>query len=176
MLRLANILAIQDKIDSPHLTRFRAPIGGILQMTIIVILITIGLGLAAASYLRKKRSTAKRARSLDSARAAGIALDDDGNINAGLTCAAMLAREEITGISYSGREREFLKLIQLISEGPQSSEDIRFLLENGYQPVVRPDGLVYVPCIENEHLSAPGEIELELEDLDAIGAKRSECV
>ena len=170
---LANFMAVPDKIESPHLTRFRAPNGGIQQMTILVIFITIGLGLAAASYIRKRKSTARRRQALDSARAAGLALDDDGNINAGLTCAAMLAREEITGIRFSGREGEFLKLIQLISEGPQSSEEIRFLLENGFQPVVRPDGVVYVPCVENEHLSMPGEIALELDDLDAIDAIHS---
>ena len=40
-----------------------------------------------------------------------------------------------------------------------------------FRPVVRPDGLVYVPCIENEHLYMDGELELIEADLDAALAK-----
>lgn len=108
-----------------------------------------------------------------SAIEAGLALDDDGNVLPGLTYASMRAREEISGVPFTGREATFLKLIELISEGPKSAEEIRFLLDNGFEPIVRPDGLVYVPCAENEHLSVPGEIPIEHEDIDSIEFSRS---
>ena len=142
-------------------------------MTTIVVLTAIGIGLAIKYMLRKRRERAKLESSRESALDAGLALDGDGNIHAGLTYASMRAREEITGIRFSGREAEFLKLIQLISQGPQSADEIRFLLDNGFEPVVRPDGLVYVPCVENEHLSVPGEIPVEHADLDALERKLS---
>lgn len=141
-------------------------------MTIIVILAVIGLGLAIKALLRTRNDRAKREKALNCALESGIALDDDGNIHAGLTYASMRAREEISGVRLSGREAEFLKLIQLISEGPQSADEIRFLLDRGYEPVVRPDGLVYVPCAENEHLSIPGEIPLEVGDLIEMEVER----
>jgi hypothetical protein len=169
---LANYLISRDKNACRHLTRFRARFGGIQQMTVIVILTAIGLGLAITGFIRKRNDRAEREKSLHSALDTGLALDDDGNVHAGLTYASMRAREEITGIRFSGREAEFLKLIQLISEGPQSADEIRFLLERGYEAVVRPDGHVYVPCVENEHLSTPGEICLELEDLQALEGER----
>jgi hypothetical protein len=97
-----------------------------------------------------------------------VAIDENGNVNAGLTYAAMLARESISGVKFNGAAAEFLQLLRLISQGPTSLDEIRLLIEKGYQPIVRPDGLVYVPCVENEHLSVPGEIALELEDLEVL--------
>jgi hypothetical protein len=101
-----------------------------------------------------------------------MAIDEDGNINAGLTYAAMLARENISGVKFNGAAGEFLQLLRLISQGPTSIDEIRFLIEKGYEPVVRPDGVVYVPCVENEHLSVPGEITLEMVDLEVLEEQR----
>jgi hypothetical protein len=137
-------------------------------MTIAIAIVAILLvaGLAVLFQLRHQRSSRRKA--LERASAAGMAVDEDGNINAGLTYAAMLARQDISGVRFDGAAAEFFQLVRLISQGPSSVEEIRFLIENGYQPIVRPDGLVYVPCIENEHLSVPGEIPLVREDLAVI--------
>lgn len=132
-----------------------------IEIAIVAILLVAGL----AVVLRKRHQAASRRKTLERAAAAGMAIDDDGNINAGLTYAAMRARENISGVKFNGAAGEFFQLLRLISQGPSSVDEIRFLIENGYQPIVRPDGLVYVPCIENEHLSVPGEIPLVPEDL-----------
>ena len=77
----------------------------------------------------------------------------------------MLAREEIAGEELTGKQAEFKELLRMITEGPKSVEEIRFLIHEGYEPVVRPDGKVYVPCEENAHLYMDGELALDEEDL-----------
>jgi hypothetical protein len=134
----------------------------------VAILVIVGLVILWRQRTRKD----SRPRTLEAAAAAGMAIDENGNINAGLTYAAMLARENISGVKFTGAAAEFLQLLRLISQGPNSVDEIRFLIEKGYEPVVRPDGLVYVPCDENEHLSVPGEIPLELEDLEVSEEQR----
>lgn len=135
---------------------------------IVAILVIAGL----AILWRKRTRWNSRSNSLERAAAAGMAIDEDGNINAGLTYAAMLARQDISGVRFDGAAAEFFQLVRLISQGPSSLDEIRLLIEKGYQPIVRPDGLVYVPCLENEHLSVPGEISLELEDLEVLEEQR----
>ena len=138
-------------------------------VTAIVAIVVIA-GLAILWRQRARRNSPSK--SLDRAVAAGMAIDEDGNINAGLTYAAMLARQEISGVQFGGAAAEFFQLVRLISQGPSSLDEIRFLIEKGYQPIVRPDGLIYVPCVENEYLSVPGEIALELEDLEVLEEQR----
>lgn len=109
-----------------------------------------------------------RRRAMAAAVAASVAIDDDGLINAGLIHAAMLAREEFSGVRLSGQQADFLETIRMVVDGPASLDEIRFLLNRGIQTVVRADGRVYVPCPENEHLYMPGEIPLELEDIAVL--------
>ncbi|MCI0517743.1 MAG: DUF4381 domain-containing protein [Woeseiaceae bacterium] len=134
-------------------------------MKILIVIVALLLGVAAAFLLYRRKQENSRHKAL---KAAGMAVDEDGNINAGLSYAAMLARENISGVKLDGAAAQFMQLLRLISEGPESVDEIRFLIENGFEPVVRPDGLVYVPCAENEHLSMPGEIPLEPEDLTVL--------
>ncbi len=136
--------------------------------TIVALLLIAGLAL----LLRQRTRKNSRYKTLEAAAAAGMAFDNEGTINAGLTYAAMLARENISGVKFDGAAGEFMRLIQLISEGPTCVNEIRFLIEKGFEPVVRPDGIVYVPCEENEHLSVPGEIPLELEDLEVVEVQK----
>lgn len=135
---------------------------------IVAILVIVGLAILWRQRTRRNSPS----KSLERAAAAGMAIDEDGNINAGLTYAAMLARQEISGVQFGGAAAEFFQLVRLISQGPSSLDEIRFLIEKGYQPIVRPDGRVYVPCVENEYLSVPGEIALELEDLEVLEEQR----
>lgn len=142
-------------------------------MTIVTAIAVIFLvaGLAFVVYRQKQKIRYRGI--LERAKAAGMAIDEDGNINAGLTYAAMQAREGISGIRFNGAAGDFLQLVRLISEGPGSVDEIRFLIAQGFQPVVRPDGVVYVPCDENEHLSVPGEITLMPEDLAVLEDEES---
>ena len=137
-------------------------------MNTLIVIVALLLFAGAAILLLRRKHKNVRHKALKAAADAGLAVDDDGNINAGLSYAAMLARENISGVRLDGAAAEFMQLLRLISEGPGSVDEIRFLIENGFQPVVRPDGLVYVPCVENEHLSVPGEISLEPEDLAVL--------
>lgn len=137
-------------------------------MNTFIFIVVLLLCAAVAFLLRTRSQRNGRRRALQSAAAAGMAVDEDGHINAGLSYAAMLARENILGVRLGGAAGDFMHLLRLISEGPGSVEEIRYLIDNGFKPVVRPDGLVYVPCIENEHLSMPGEITLEAEDLAVL--------
>jgi hypothetical protein len=137
-------------------------------MKILIVIVALFLGVAASFLLHRRKQASSRHNALKAAAAAGMAVDEDGNINAGLSYAAMLARENISGVKLDGAAAEFMRLLRLISEGPRSVDEIRFLIENGIEPVESPDGLVYVPCIENEHLSMPGEIPLEPVDLAVL--------
>ena len=131
---------------------------------IVAILVIAGLAILWRQRARRNSPSKSPGQSV----AAGMAIDEDGNINAGLTYAAMLARQDISGVQFGGAAAEFFQLVRLISQGPSSLDEIRFLIGKGYQPIVRPDGRVYVPCVENEYLSVPGEIALELEDLEVL--------
>ena len=95
-----------------------------------------------------------------------MAFNADGHIDAKSTVANMTDREEDTGELFSGKQARFMELMRVVAEGPKSPDEIRFLIAEGIDPIVRPDGLVYVPCIENEHLSVEGELELTEQDLD----------
>ena len=63
-----------------------------------------------------------------------------------------------------------MELMRLVSEGPKTIAEIRFLFEEGMEPVIRPDGIVYIPAIENEHMYMEGELDLLEEDLDSYVA------
>lgn len=110
----------------------------------------------------------RKRRALANATAAGASFGDDGHVDAAASYARMLAQEEISGVQLAGKQAEFMELTRLISEGPQTIGEIRFLLERGFEPVVRPDGHVYVPCPENRHLYMDGEIPVMEEDLDTV--------
>jgi hypothetical protein len=141
-------------------------------MTTVIAIAATFIVAGLAIFWRQRTRRNNPAKSLQGAVAAGMAIDEDGNIHAGLTYAAMLARQDISGVRFDGAAAEFFQLVRLISQGPSSLDEIRILIEKGFQPIVRPDGLVYVPCVENEHLSVPGEIALELEDLELLEEQR----
>jgi hypothetical protein len=129
--------------------------------------LSITAGLAFVVFLLRRRyQSYQDAKSLESARQDGVELDSAGNIDAESTFVSMCQREVDTGIEYVGKKARFMELMRVVSEGPKSPEEIRFLFEEGIEPIVRPDGLIYVPCIENEHLSVEGELELTEQDLD----------
>jgi hypothetical protein len=130
-------------------------------------LLSVSAGIAFAVFLVGRRIQSMReARVLATARQSGVAMDADGNIDAELTFISMSQREENSGEQFAGKKARFLELMRVVSEGPKSPEEIRFLFDEGIEPIVRPDGLIYVPCIENEHLSVEGELELTEDDLD----------
>lgn len=134
-------------------------------MSVSVISVAIGLtvlALCAYFQLRARR----RQRVMEAAISAGLAIDKDGNINAGATYGAMVQHELESGVPLDGKKSHFMELMRICAQGPTTIDDIRFLFAEGIEPVVRPDGLVYVPCIENEHLYMEGEVELQEEDLD----------
>jgi hypothetical protein len=77
-----------------------------------------------------------------------------------------VACDAISGEKLSGKQADFKELLRMIIEGPASVEEIRYLIHKGFEPVVRPDGKVYVPCEENTHLYRDGELPLIEEDLE----------
>lgn len=136
-------------------------------MTILYITTSVLLALLAYQVRGQARSR-KHRKMIANAKSAGAAIDDSGVINANASYATMLAMQEISGELLSGKQAEFMELTRLISAGPESTDEIRFLLHKGFEPVVRPDGLVYVPCVENEHLFMDGEIPLVEDDLTIL--------
>lgn len=136
-------------------------------MLITIISVSVGVTLILASGLIQARMR-RQQRVLASARQAGLAIDENGNIHASATYAAMACNEEESGDVRPGKKSQFMELMRICSEGPSSIDEIRFLFDEGIDPVVRPDGLVYVPCLENQHLYMEGEIELQEEDLDCF--------
>jgi len=133
-------------------------------MFISILTITFGFTLiASAARIRRAR---RRQRVLAVAKDRGLVVDNNGHVEACATLAAMSAHDRSGGVDYTGKQRRFLELMRICAEGPKSVEEIRFLFVEGINPVVRPDGLVYVPCIENEHLYMEGELELLEEDLE----------
>ena len=134
-------------------------------MLIAVLSVSAGLAFFALRLQGHYRIT-RAARSLGNACDSGLAIDDAGNINAEMTFASMSQREEHASERFTGKKARFMELMRVVSEGPKTPEEVRFLFAEGIEPIVRPDGLIYVPCIENEHLSVDGELELKEEDLD----------
>lgn len=132
-------------------------------ITIVLISAATATGLLLLVTLGRK----KPMPALERARRAGVCMDDDGNIDAESSFAGMMLREETTGEQFTGKQARFMELMRVVSEGPKNVDEIRFLFEESIDAVVRPDGLVYVTCIENEHLYMEGEIELREEDLEA---------
>ena len=135
-----------------------------------LVVVAIGVALLAAIGIfvyRSRRQINGENAAIERAVAAGVCIDDDGNIDAQASFEGMMLNEEATGNRFSGRQARFMELMRIVSEGPRTADEIRFLFEEGIDAVVRPDGVVYVPCIENEHLYMEGEIELREEDLEA---------
>ena len=138
----------------------------------LILALAVSAGLAYFVFrLMNHHTMGRTTRSLANARDAGVAIDESGNIDALTSFASMSQKEEMAGDRFTGNKARFMELMRVVSEGPKSPEEIRFLLDEGIEPVVRPDGLVYVPCIENEHLSVDGELGLKEEDLDTYIAE-----
>ena len=131
-----------------------------LEFTTVAIALTLG-----TVYLREFWRKRQQAKTLKRATDNGVAIDDDGNIDAELSYAGMLVEEEQQGRRFTGKQARFMELMRLVAEGPQTLEEVQFLFDEGIDLVVRPDGQVYVPCIENQHLSVDGEIELTRDDV-----------
>jgi len=118
-------------------------------MVIEVFSISAGLAFFALrlrAYFRSNRT----AKVLAEAGTLGVAMDDEQNIGQGFT----------------GKKARFKELMRVVADGPTTVEEIRFLFAEGIEPIVRPDGSVYVPCLENQHLSVDGELPLLEEDID----------
>lgn len=129
-------------------------------------LLSVTAGIAFVVFLfRRRLHSIRNARSLANALESGVEISADGHINAQQSFASMSQLEQNTGERFAGKKARFMELMRVVNEGPKSPEEIRFLFEEGIEPLVRPDGLVYVPCIENEHLSVEGELELTEQDL-----------
>ena len=133
-------------------------------MTIAYVAAGLVLAVLALQFLNRQRK--KRQRLPAGATAAGVALDERGNINATVSYANLVTRDAISGEKLSGKQADFKELLRMIIEGPASVEEIRYLIHKGFEPVVRPDGKVYVPCEENTHLYRDGELPLIEEDLE----------
>jgi len=131
--------------------------------------------LAALAALRIGSAVRRRfeRKALERAKVAGVSIDDEGNIDAESSFAGMMLNEEASGKPFTGKQAGFMELMRVVSEGPRNADEIRFLFEEGIGAVVRPDGVVYVPCIENEHLYMDGEIDLTEEDLDTYLAREN---
>ena len=132
----------------------------------LIAVIAVFAGLAFFAFRWRSHRQVLRARSLENARDSGLAIDTEGNIDAAESFATMAEQEINCGEEFTGKKARFMHLMRVVSEGPKTPDEIRFLFAEGIEPLVRPDGLVYVPCIENEHLSVEGELELKEEDLD----------
>jgi len=129
--------------------------------------LSITAGIAFIAFLLRRRyQSYQNSKALVNARDGGVEVDAAGHIDAERTFVSMCQHEVDTGVEYTGKKARFMKLMRVVYEGPKSPEEIRFLFEEGIDPIVRPDGLIYVPCIENEHLSVEGELELKEQDLE----------
>ncbi len=133
-------------------------------MTILTITASMLLALVAYQLSGQFR-VRRRQNTLTNAKGAGIRFDATGNVLASATYACLSEQEDRTGKRLSGKQAEFMELTRLIGSGPETPDEIRFLLRKGFEPIVRPDGLVYVPCGENDHMFMEGEIPLVEEDL-----------
>ena len=80
--------------------------------------------------------------------------------------AVVVLAGSINALKLTGKQAEFRDLLRMVMEGPASIDEIRYLIRAGYEPMVRPDGKVYVPCEENEHLYMDGELPLAEADLE----------
>ena len=134
-------------------------------MLIAVFFISVGLTFLGLRW-HHQRTIEQAARALTNARESGVEMDTEGNIDAESTFASLSRKEALTGERFTGKKARFMMLMRIVAEGPKSPDEIRFLFEEGIEPVVRPDGLIYVPCIENEHLAVDGDLTFKEEDLD----------
>ena len=135
----------------------------------IILYIATSLLLALIAYQLSGSFRIRRHRNrVASAEAAGIELDASGNVHACNTYATLSEIEKYSGERFSGKQADFMELTRLIANGPATPNEIRFLLQKEFEPVVRPDGLVYVPSTENDHLFMEGEIPLDEEDLSVL--------
>jgi len=136
--------------------------------TIMIIeVFSISAGLAFfALRLRTYFKSNRTAKVLAEAGTLGVAMDDEQNSDAKTTYAAMSRHEEESGQGFTGKKARFKELMRVVADGPTTVEEIRFLFAEGIEPIVRPDGSVYVPCLENQHLSVDGELPLLEEDID----------
>jgi len=134
-------------------------------MLIVVFFVSVGLTFLALRW-DHQRTIEQAARTLTNIRESGVEMDTEGNIDAVSTFASLSRKEALTGEQFTGKKARFMMLMRIVAEGPKSPDEIRFLFEEGIEPVVRPDGLIYVPCIENEHLAVEGELTFKEEDLD----------
>jgi hypothetical protein len=132
----------------------------------LIAAISVFVGLAFFALRWRSHHQALRAQSLENARDSGLTIDAEGNIDAEKSFTGMVEQEMNCGAEFTGKKARFMHLMRVVSEGPKTPDEIRFLFAEGIEPLVRPDGLIYVPCIENEHLSVDGELELKEEDLD----------
>lgn len=133
----------------------------------LIILLSVSIGLAFFAFRLTTHYRIRRAaQSLSNAQECGVSVGESGNIDARATFANMSKKEESAGERFTGNKARFMELMRVVSAGPKTPDEIRLLLAEGIEPVVRPDGLIYVPCIENEHLSVEGELDLKEEDLD----------
>jgi hypothetical protein len=127
-----------------------------------LLLALIGYRLSGSFRNRRRRNR------LASAETAGIEFDGSGNVHASATYATLSDIEQYSGERFSGKQAEFMEITRLIANGPATANEIRFLMQKGFEPVVRPDGLVYVPSAENDQLFMDGEIPLVEEDLSVL--------
>ena len=133
----------------------------------IIIWLAVGASLAlTAVFARIWYKANLMERAMRAAQESGLALDEAGNVDAEVTLARMLQTQQETGEQFTGKRGRFLELMRIVSEGPKSLEEMYFVFDEGLDMIVRPDGVVYVPCIENEHLSIDGEIDLIEKDID----------
>ena len=138
---------------------------------IVALLVVCAFLSLLAVHFRIRYRRRRNALALVRARQSGVVLDQDNNIDAETTFACMLQQEEKAGRRFTGKKARFMELMRVVAEGPTTIDDIEFLFEECIELIVRPDGVVYVPCIENQHLAIDGEVELKKEDLDRYVAQ-----
>lgn len=136
--------------------------------SILIVGSTLAL-LSVYSHFRLRHMRLRRV--LNDAQSAGLALDQNKNIDPEISFSGMLVEEERKGVRFEGKQARFMELLRIVAENPKTIAEIRFLFAEGMEPIVRPDGLVYVPHADNEHLYMEGEFELLEEDLDSYVEK-----
>ena len=138
---------------------------------IVTVIALAALAVVAGIVLYRYLHVSRANKALERAKQAGVCIDEDGMVDAEASFAGMMMSEEANGQKFAGKQARFMELMRIVAEGPRNVDEIRFLFEEDISAVVRPDGIVYVPCIENEHLYMEGEIELREEDLEVYSRK-----
>lgn len=165
--RMGKLLVSQDKTGTSLLLKLRPQIYAGHAVFLVYISVCVLLALVADRIQRRFMEPRRRVK-IDQASSVGAAFDTDGNINARASYSRMRAEEVRSGLGFTGKQALVMELSRLISEGPATPDEIRFLLNAGFEPIVRPDGLFYVPCVENEHLAMDREVALAEEDLAVL--------